>query len=187
VLACLGVLRRDKDQPAIRRCVDYLKKTQQADGSYWGRWGTNYIYGTWSVLAGLALIGEDLSQPWIRKSVNWLKSRQHADGGWGETNDSYERPELRGSNAGVSTPQTTAWALLGLLAVGEHESESVRRGIAWLLQHQQQSGELEGLWDHPSYNAPGFPRVFYLKYHGYTAYFPLWALTRYRQLTAPKA
>ena len=182
VLAGLGVLKRPQDREAIRRCVDYLQRVQQPDGSFWGRWGTNYIYGTWSVLAGLALTGEDLSQPWIRKSIAWLKSRQHADGGWGETSDSYENPALRGSNNGVSTAHTTAWALLGLFAVGEHESEAARRGIAWLLADQQAGGELAGLWHHPSYNAPGFPRVFYLKYHGYTAYFPLWALTRYRQL-----
>jgi squalene-hopene/tetraprenyl-beta-curcumene cyclase len=187
VLACLGVLNREQDRDAIRRCITYLRQVQQPDGSFWGRWGTNFIYGTWSVLAGLALVGEDLDQPWIRKAIDYLKDKQHADGGWGETNDSYEKPELAGTNYGVSTAHTTAWALLGLLAVGEHNSRSVDRGIRWLLQHQQQAGEhLEGLWYHPSYNAPGFPRVFYLKYHGYTAYFPLWALTRYRQLTAAK-
>ncbi len=183
VLACLGVLQRAQDRVAIDRCVAYLKTAQQADGSYWGRWGTNYIYGTWSVLAGLALVGEDLSQPWIRKSIDWLVSRQHADGGWGETNDSYFDPALRGSNSGISTAHSTAWALLGLLAVGEHRSEPVRRGIQWLLDDQQANDEREGgLWYHPSFNAPGFPRVFFLKYHGYTAYFPLWALSRYRRL-----
>ncbi|HEY2622088.1 MAG TPA: squalene--hopene cyclase [Dyella sp.] len=183
VLACLGVLKRAQDRVAIERCVAYLKTAQQPDGSYWGRWGTNYIYGTWSVLAGLALVGEDLQQPWIRKSIDWLVSKQHADGGWGETNDSYFRPALRGSNGGISTAHSTAWALLGLLAVGEHDSEPVRRGIQWLLDDQQANGEREeGLWYHPSFNAPGFPRVFFLKYHGYTAYFPLWALTRYRRL-----
>ena len=188
VLAGLGVLKREQDRDAIRRCVDYLKQVQQPDGSYWGRWGTNYIYGTWSVLAGLALVGEDLSQPWIRKSIDWLKSKQHADGGWGESNDSFDRPELRGSNGGVSTAHSTAWALLGLMAVGEHQSDAVRRGVDWLVADQQASGEQNaGLWYHPSYNAPGFPRVFYLKYHGYTAYFPLWALTRYRQLSTPKS
>ncbi|MDR3416748.1 MAG: squalene--hopene cyclase [Nevskia sp.] len=183
VLACLGVLKRDKDREAIRRCVDYLKQAQLPDGSFWGRWGTNYVYGTWSVLAGLALVGEDLKQPWIRKSIDWLKSKQHADGGWGETNDSYEYPQLRGSNGGVSTSHSTAWALLGLLAAGEHRSDTVRRGIDWLVANQGDNG----LWQNPSYNAPGFPRVFYLKYHGYDAYFPLWALTRYRQLMARNA
>ncbi|QNK01178.1 squalene--hopene cyclase [Dyella telluris] len=185
VLAFLGVIARPQDQPAIARCVDYLRAAQRPDGSYWGRWGTNYIYGTWSVLAGLALIGEDMRQPWIRKSVDWLAGKQHGDGGWGETNDSYYDAGLRGTNGGVSTPHSTAWALLGLLAAGEHDSEAVRRGIRWLLDHQQSQGEPEAdLWYHPSFNAPGFPRVFFLKYHGYTAYFPLWALTRYRQLLA---
>ncbi|PXV60352.1 squalene-hopene/tetraprenyl-beta-curcumene cyclase [Dyella jiangningensis] len=185
VLAFLGVLGRPQDQSAIARCIDYLRDAQQPDGSYWGRWGTNYIYGTWSVLAGLALVGQDMRQPWIRKSVDWLIARQHADGGWGETNDSYFDAALRGTNAGISTAHSTAWAVLGLLAAGEQAAEATRRGIHWLLDHQQAQGEPEAdLWYHPSFNAPGFPRVFFLKYHGYTAYFPLWALTRYRQLLA---
>lgn len=185
VLACLGVLGREQDREAMRRCVDYLKEVQQPDGSYWGRWGTNYIYGTWSVLAGLSLAGEDMSQPWIRKSIDWLKACQHSDGGWGETNDTYLDSRLRGTNEGVSTPQTTAWALLGLMAAGECHSEAVHRGIQWLLSHQQAADATQepDLWYHSSFNAPGFPRVFYLKYHGYTAYFPLWALVRYRQQT----
>jgi squalene-hopene/tetraprenyl-beta-curcumene cyclase len=190
VLAGLGVLRRDKDRAAIQRCVAYLKKTQQPDGSWWGRWGTNYIYGTWSVLAGLVLVGEDPQQPYIRKAVDWLKSKQNADGGWGETCDSYLDPSLRGelSDAGarVSTANSTAWALLGLMAAGEARTDTVRRGIDFLLADQLAAGanehSLGGLWHHPTYNAPGFPRVFYLKYYGYTAYFPLWALTRYRSL-----
>ena len=185
VLALLGILNRPQDQPAIERCIAYLRGARLPDGSYWGRWGTNYIYGTWSVLGGLALAGQDMQQPWIRQSVSWLLSRQHADGGWGETNDSYFDPALRGSNCGVSTAHSTAWALLGLMAAGEQASEAVHRGIRWLLDHQQAPGEPEAdLWYHPSFNAPGFPRVFFLKYHGYTAYFPLWALSRYRQLLA---
>ncbi|MBE1159345.1 squalene--hopene cyclase [Dyella acidiphila] len=182
VAACLGVLARPQDEASLRRCIDYLRSTQLEDGSWWGRWGSNYIYGTWSVLAGLALAGEDSRQPYIRKAIDWLRSRQHADGGWGETNDSYIDPALRGRNHGVSTPQTTAWALLAQLAFGEVQADSVKRGIAFLLANQQADGALEGLWYHPSHNAPGFPRVYYLKYHGYTAYFPLWALSRYRQL-----
>jgi len=185
VLALLGVLARPQDKHAIDRCIAYLRNVQLPDGSYWGRWGTNYIYGTWSVLAGLALVGEDMAQPWIRRSVDWLLAKQHADGGWGETNDSYFDADLRGTNGGVSTPHSTAWAVLGLLAAGEVHADATRRGIQWLLDHQQPQGEAEAdLWYHPSFNAPGFPRVFFLKYHGYTAYFPLWALTRYRQLLA---
>jgi len=180
VAACLGVLARDQDRGDLRRCIDYLRTTQQADGSWWGRWGNNYIYGTWSALSGLVLAGEDLHQPYLRKSVDWLRARQHADGGWGETNDSYIDPALAGTNGGVSTPHTTAWAVLAQLAMGEAESDSVRRGIAFLLACQQ----TDGLWSHPSHNAPGFPRVYYLKYHGYAAYFPLYALARYRYLLA---
>jgi squalene-hopene/tetraprenyl-beta-curcumene cyclase len=189
VLAGLGVLKRDKDRETIRRAVDYLKRTQQADGCWWGRWGTNYIYGTWSVLAGLALAGEDPQQAYIRKAVDWLKSKQNADGGWGETCDSYIEPALRGEltikGKRVSTANATAWALLGLFAVGERDGDTIRRGIDFLLTDQlpaEPGWHLAGLWYHPTYNAPGFPRVFYLKYHGYTAYFPLWALTRYRSL-----
>ena len=183
VAACLGVLARPQDAESLRRCIDYLRQTQLDDGSWWGRWGSNYIYGTWSVLAGLALAGEDPRQPYLRKSIEWLQARQNADGGWGETNDSYIDPALRGTHHGISTPQTTAWALLGQLAMGEAQSDSVRRGIDYLMANQQ----AEGLWYHPSHNAPGFPRVYYLKYHGYTAYFPLWALSRYRQLAQSAA
>ncbi|QAU24770.1 squalene--hopene cyclase [Dyella sp. M7H15-1] len=183
VVAALGVLARPQDQESLRRAIDYLRATQLEDGSWWGRWGSNYIYGTWSVLAGLALAGEDPRQAYLRKAIAWLRSRQNTDGGWGETNDSYIDAALRGTQHGVSTPQTTAWALLAQLAMGETQSDSVERGIAFLLANQQTRGTLEGLWYHPSHNAPGFPRVYYLKYHGYTAYFPLWALARYRQLT----
>ena len=183
VAACLGVLARPQDKESLRRCIDYLRSTQLEDGSWWGRWGSNYIYGTWSVLGGLALAGEDPRQPYIRKAIDWLRARQHADGGWGETNDSYIDAGLRGTNRNISTPQSTAWAVLAQLAMGEVQSDSVHRGIAYLLADQQASG----LWYHPSHNAPGFPRVYYLKYHGYTAYFPLWALARYRQLLKPAA
>ena len=180
VLAFLGIIGRPQDKEAIRRGIAYCKRLQKPDGSWWGRWGTNFIYGTWSVLAGLALAGEDLQQPYIRKAVDWLKSRQHPDGGWGETNDSYADPRLAGTMDGVSTANSTAWALLGLLSAGEVQSQAVERGVRFLLGNQLG----DGVWRHPSFNAPGFPRVFYLKYHGYTTYFPLWALTRYRQLMA---
>ncbi len=178
VAACLGILARDQDRKSLQRCVEYLRATQQADGSWWGRWGSNYIYGTWSVLSGLALAGEDLRQPYLRKAVEWLRARQNDDGGWGETNDSYIDPGLAGTNGGVSTPHSTAWAVLAQLAMGEEACDSVRRGIEWLTSSQQG----DGLWSHPSHNAPGFPRVYYLKYHGYAAYFPLYALARYRHL-----
>ncbi|MDE2148592.1 MAG: squalene--hopene cyclase [Gammaproteobacteria bacterium] len=178
VLLPLGLLARPRDRQAVRRCVDYLKRSQQPDGSWWGRWGSNFIYGTWSVLAGLAFAGEDMRRPYVRKAVTWLRSRQNADGGWGETNDSYQDPRLAGTMDGESTAYSTAWALLGLMAAGEVEDPAVTRGIDYLLATQG----ADGLWRHDTFNAPGFPRVFYLKYHGYTVYFPLWALARYRQL-----
>jgi squalene-hopene/tetraprenyl-beta-curcumene cyclase len=178
VAACLGILGREKDHAAQQRCVDYLRTSQETDGSWWGRWGSNYIYGTWSALSGLVLAGEDIQQPYLRKSLDWLRAKQHGDGGWGETNDSYLDPALAGTNGGVSTPHTTAWAVLAQLIMGEVESDSVRRGVDFLINHQQ----TDGLWSHPSHNAPGFPRVYYLKYHGYAAYFPLYALARFRYL-----
>ncbi|WP_321955282.1 squalene--hopene cyclase [Paraburkholderia bannensis] len=180
VLLCFGVTGREEDKASLARCIDYIKTTQRPDGSWWGRWGTNYIYGTWSVLAGLALAGEDPSQPYIARALAWLRARQHADGGWGETNDSYIDPKLAGTNGGESVSNFTAWALLAQMAFGDFESESVQRGIAYLLSVQDN----EGFWWHRSHNAPGFPRIYYLKYHGYTAYFPLWALSRYRRLVS---
>ncbi len=180
VIACLGLLDRPQDRKAIRRCIRYLKRRQQKDGSWWGRWGTNYIYGTWSVLAGLVLAGENPKQRYIQRAVSWLKEMQNADGGWGESNDTYAEPELSGLRPEVSTPQTTAWAMLALMSAGEASDDCVRRGAQWLMQAQED----KGLWSDPSFNAPGFPRVFYLKYYGYTAYFPLWALARFRQLNA---
>lgn len=184
VLLCLALSgMREQYQEEIQRCIAYLREKQRPDGAWWGRWGSNYIYGTWSALAGLALVGEDVTQPYIRKAVEWLKSRQNADGGWGETNDSYFDPSLAGINNGDSSPDRTSWALLGLFAVGEGHSPEVRRGVEYLLSEQRQNG----LWSHPSHNAPGFPRVYYLKYHGYTAFFPLWALTKYHQLVQSKS
>lgn len=183
VLLCFGVTRREEDKAARARCIEYVKRTQQPDGSWWGRWGTNYLYGTWSVLAGLALSGEDKSQPYIVRALDWLRAQQHADGGWGETNDSYADPRLGGTNYGESTSNYTAWALLAQMAFGDWQSDSVRRGIAYLLSVQQD----DGFWWHRSHNAPGFPRIFYLKYHGYTAYFPLWALARYRRLAGAQS
>lgn len=180
ILLLLGLLGREQDRSTTQHCIDYLSRAQQPDGSWWGRWGTNYIYGTWSVLAGLAFAGVKPSEPCIQRAVNWLKSVQHPDGGWGESNDSYLQPKPPNTLAGDSTAYSTAWALLGLMAVGECDSESVQCGINWLIEHQSE----DGFWPHETFTAPGFPRVFYLKYHGYTAYFPLWALVRYRCLRA---
>ncbi|MDE2024048.1 MAG: squalene--hopene cyclase [Gammaproteobacteria bacterium] len=158
------------------RALRWLTHTQQPNGSWWGRWGTNYIYGTWSVLAALELAGVPAADARVRRAANWLKAVQQNDGGFGETNDSYQNPALAGH--GPATPEQTAWALLGLMAAGEAGSDAVGRGIQWLLRAQG----AEGLWHTEQFNAPGFPRVFYLRYHGYSAYFPLWALARYRKL-----
>lgn len=164
----------DQYRNARDNAIDYLKRTQRNDGPWWGRWGTNYIYGTWSVLMALEKAGVAHDESIIRNAVSWLKSIQHEDGSFGETNDSYENPALRGQ--GSATPEQTAWALLALMAAGESHSETVGSGIQWLLSQQQE----DGLWSTEWFNAPGFPRVFYLRYHGYSAYFPLWALARYR-------
>jgi squalene-hopene/tetraprenyl-beta-curcumene cyclase len=176
VATALARVGRPQDKPALQRAILFLRREQEADGSWFGRWGTNYVYGTWSVLTALAQAGVGRDDPTVRKAVEWLSKRQNADGGWGESNDSYARPG--GANA-ASTPFQTAWALLGLLAAGEAASDSVRRGVDHLLRTQ--GGD--GLWSDPNFTAPGFPRVFYLKYHGYSGYFPLWALATYRTLT----
>ncbi len=175
-VSALSQLGHGRDHPAVAQALQYLRREQEADGSWFGRWGTNYIYGTWSVLCALNAAGEDMALPYVRKAVAWLKSRQQADGGWGESCASYwvERSNERV----ISTPSQTAWALLGLMAAGEVESAAVARGIAYLKAARRQGGK----WDEELYNAVGFPRVFYLRYHGYSAYFPLWALARYQNL-----
>ncbi len=176
---CIGMLAQfgyDRDNPVIRTGIDFLRAEQEEDGSWYGRWGTNYIYGTWSVLCALNAAGENMSSDYIRKSVDFLKSRQRADGGWGEDGASYWN-ETR-DRAKESTPSQTAWALLGLMAAGEVESEAVQRGVDYLLNAPRTGVR----WQEKLYTAVGFPRVFYLKYHGYSAFFPAWALARYRRL-----
>jgi squalene-hopene/tetraprenyl-beta-curcumene cyclase len=176
---CISALTQigyPREHPAVAQALDYLKRDQEPDGSWFGRWGTNYIYGTWSVLSALNAAGEDMTQPYVRRAVAWLKSCQQADGGWGESCGSYW-PERKGE-AVASLPSQTAWALLGLMAAGEIESDVVARGVGYL----RQAPHRDGKWDEELYNAVGFPRVFYLRYHGYSAYFPLWALARYQNL-----
>ena len=181
-VAVLALTQRPQDKAALARAIDFLRKEQEPDGSWFGRWGTNYIYGTWSVLMALALAGISSSDQTVRRAVSWLTGCQNADGGWGESNDSYLPPSQRPRNA-PSNPYQTAWALLGLLSANEVSSSAVSRGIEYLLRTQQE----DGLWSDPTFTAPGFPRVFYLKYHGYCAYFPMWALAAYRNLSAPGA
>ncbi len=183
---CVGALAqvdRAAHAEAIGRGVDFIRRAQEPDGSWYGRWGANYVYGTWSALVALKAAGEDMNQPWIRRAVDWLKSRQREDGGWGEGLESYE---LRGAGcARAATPSQTAWALLGLMSAGETGSEAVARGVAWL---ETAPREPEGArWHEAHFTGTGFPRVFYLKYHGYAAFFPLWALARYRRLVDSNA
>ncbi|BBA34314.1 squalene-hopene cyclase [Methylocaldum marinum] len=164
-------------KPVLDRTVDYLRKEQEADGSWFGRWGTNYIYGTWSVLVGFEAAGIPKTDPSVRKAVAWLKSIQRPDGGWGEDNFTYHdaSPERRG-RFHTSTAFQTGLALLALLAAGEADSPEADAGVDYLVRTQN----ADGFWKDDCFTAPGFPRVFYLKYHGYDKFFPLWALARYR-------
>ncbi|HXC92921.1 MAG TPA: prenyltransferase/squalene oxidase repeat-containing protein, partial [Geobacteraceae bacterium] len=156
--------------------LSFIKREQEESGPWWGRWGVNYIYGTWSVLGGLAAIGEDPSQPYIQRAVNWLKSKQNLDGGWGETCESYDKPSLAG--IGVSTPSQTGWALLALMTAGEVSSPPVKRGIDYLLSQQKD----DGTWDEEQFTGTGFPKYFMIRYHIYRNCFPLSALGTYRRL-----
>ncbi len=173
----LSLLDNPERKLSLESCVEYLRNEQEPDGSWFGRWGTNYIYGTWSVLDALETAGEPLDQPYIRRAVAWLKRMQRRDGGWSEGCCTYCGPQSA-IRDWESTSFQTAWALLGLIAAGEVESPEVRRGVEYLIRTQH----ADGLWNDELFTAPGFPRVFYLKYHGYGKYFPLWALARFRNL-----
>lgn len=175
-LEMLGALGYDSMHSAAAPALAFLKKEQEQDGSWYGRWGVNYIYGTWSVLAGLRAIGEDLSAPYIRKAVSWLESKQNPDGGWGESCVSYG--DAAHSGKGESTPAQTAWALMALMSAGVTDSFSVARGAQFLLRRQMKDGS----WEEVRHTGTGFPGVFYLRYHWYCQYFPLWALAMYRNL-----
>ena len=174
-LELLGTLGYPRELEAVERAIHLIRHTQRHDGPWWGRWGVNYIYGTWSVLRGLGAIGVDPRHEYVQRAVRWLQRRQNADGGWGETCESYARPELAGQ--GASLPSQTAWALLGLFAAGVTTGQTVERGVKYLVATQR----ADGSWDDPLWNGTGFPRVFYLKYHLYPKYFPLWALGVYRR------
>jgi len=162
--------------PAIDRAVKYLLQQQDADGAWWGRWGVNYVYGTWQVLTGLKAVGQDMSQPWTRRAADWLLSVQKPDGSFGETCASYDDARLKG--IGDSTASQTAWGAMGLMAVHGADHPAVDNAVRWLIQTQTPQGE----WEETNYTGTGFPRVFYLKYHYYRLYFPLTALARYRRL-----
>ena len=173
-LELLGTLGFGLDHQAVRPAIEFLKRTQHDDGPWYGRWGVNYVYGTWSVLRGLRAIGEDMNAHYVQRAVRWVLSHQNGDGGWGETCESYTDPSLAG--CGASIPSQTAWALLALFAAGQTTGPAVERGVDYLLRTQRPDGS----WTDPLWNGTGFPRVFFLKYHLYAAYFPLWALGVYR-------
>jgi squalene-hopene/tetraprenyl-beta-curcumene cyclase len=161
--------------PAVRSAVRFLLSRQEADGTWYGRWGVNYIYGTWLVVRGLALAGEDLRQPRYQRVASWLRARQNPDGGWGELPHSYDDPATKGR--GPSTAAQTAWAIMALEALGEGRSGVVERGVAYLLREQQ----YDGSWKDDHWTGTGFPKVFYLRYHLYATCFPIWALSAFRR------
>ncbi|MCI1438048.1 squalene--hopene cyclase [Acetobacter indonesiensis] len=175
-ISFLAQLGNPEDQPIIDRAIEYLRKDQEEDGSWFGRWGTNYIYGTWSVLCAFNAAGISHDDPAVVKAVEWLRSVQRPEGGWGEGCESYEGGAH--GTYGESLPSQTAWAVLGMMAAGRRDDPAVSRGIAWLAEQQDDNGE----WHEDPYNAVGFPKVFYLRYHGYKQFFPLMAMARYRNL-----
>jgi squalene-hopene/tetraprenyl-beta-curcumene cyclase len=177
---CVGMLAQlgeGPDSPRMRAALGYLEREQEADGSWFGRWGVNYIYGTWSALCALNAAGLPPEAPSVTRGADWLIRVQNPDGGWGESCDSYKL-DYKGHEPAPSAASQTAWALLGLMAAGRGDHPAVDRGIAWLTAHQTR----DGTWAEDGYTGGGFPRVFYLRYHGYSKIFPLWALARFRNL-----
>jgi squalene-hopene/tetraprenyl-beta-curcumene cyclase len=178
VLELLGLIGFPQAHRIVKPALRFVQHHQEPDGSWYGRWGVNYIYGTSHVLCGLRAIGEDMRQPYVRQAVQWFLEHQNADGGWGESCKSYEDPASRG--VGNSTASQTAWVLMGLLAAGEARHQAVTRGVHYLLQTQT----AEGTWYEPEFTGTGFPKYFFIKYHMYQDYFPLMALARYRSSIA---
>ncbi|MGZ3345914.1 MAG: squalene--hopene cyclase [Caulobacteraceae bacterium] len=182
-VSLLGQLgERPETSPRLKAALDYLEREQEKDGSFWGRWGVNYIYGTWSALCAFNAVGLTIEAPVVRRSVDWLVAIQNPDGGWGESCDSYDLA-YKGYRPTNSRASQTAWALLGLMAAGQLRHPAVARGMAWLQANQ----DADGLWPEEDYTGGGFPRVFYLRYHGYRKFFPLWAAARYRNLVKANA
>lgn len=181
ILEMLATYGYDRGDRRVQKAIQFIRQEQEADGSWFGRWGVNYIYGTALVLRGLEAIGVDEHEPYVQQAAEWLRMIQNADGGWGETCESYDDPSKRG--VGPSTPSQTAWAIMGLLAANDTRSDSVARGIAYLLRTQKKDGS----WDEPRTTGTGFPRVFYLVYTLYRDYFPLIALTTYAKVMAGEA
>ncbi len=181
ILWLLGRIQFDPNDPKVQKALKFIREDQEEDGCWFGRWGVNYIYGTWLVLSGLNSIGEDMSQSYICKAVHWLKNHQNSDGGWGETCESYTDPTLRGQ--GVSTNSQTAWAVMALTEAGEGESANAKKGIDYLIQNQKQNGS----WYEDEFTGTGFPGHFYIKYHMYQQFFPLMALARFKHFQSHKS
>ncbi|MDR3747835.1 MAG: squalene--hopene cyclase [Acidobacteriota bacterium] len=177
VLECLASYGYSLKDQLVRRAIEFIKREQEPEGSWFGRWGVNYIYGTMLVLRGLQAIGVDYHEPFVQQAVEWLRMMQNPDGGWGESCDSYDDATVKG--VGPSTASQTAWAVMGLLAASDTRSDSLQRGIAYLLKTQRRDGS----WDESLYTGTGFPRVFYLMYYMYRQYFPLLALTEYAKFS----
>ena len=174
VLWLLSQIGFKKNHPKVEKVIGFLKEKQESDGSWWGRWGVNYIYGSWLALTGLASIGEDMSQPYVRRAMKWFEDHQNEDGGWGETCESYKTPSLAGN--GTSTASQTSWAVMAMIAGGEEKNLIVKRGIEFLLNRQK----LYGSWYEDEFTGTGFPIHFFIKYHMYQHFFPLMALGKYR-------
>ena len=172
-LELLGYIGFDREDRRVRHAITYLKETQEDDGSWYGRWGVNYIYGTWQVLRGLRAIGLNMNEDWILRARDWVESCQNDDGGWGETCATYDDPSLKGK--GDSTPSQTAWALMGLCACDDINRPRIRKGIDYLLRTQNKDGS----WSEPQTTGTGFPKVFYLKYDMYRNNWPLLAIATY--------
>jgi squalene-hopene/tetraprenyl-beta-curcumene cyclase len=176
ILELLGYEGWDPNHPQIRRGIAYLKSQQEADGSWYGRWGVNYIYGTWQVLRGMRALNWNMQEPWLVRGAEWLRKVQLPDGGWGERCNTYDDPIFKG--AGPATPSQTAWAVMGLCAMGNPEDPALRRGVEWLIRSQNEDGS----WTEDEITGTGFPCVFYLKYDMYRNSWPLLALATYRRL-----
>jgi squalene-hopene/tetraprenyl-beta-curcumene cyclase len=181
ILEMLAVYGYDKSDPRVKKAIRFIRDEQEADGSWFGRWGVNYVYGTMLVLRGLRAMEVDEHEPFVQQAAEWLRMVQNSDGGWGETCGSYDDPSIKG--VGPSTPSQTAWGVMGLLAANDTRSDSVARGIAYLLRTQKKDGS----WAEPEYTGTGFPRVFYLMYHMYRQYFPMIALTTYAKVMAEES
>ncbi len=176
ILELVGYEGYNLDDPQVRAGIRYIQNQQEADGSWYGRWGVNYIYGTWQVLRGLRAMNLDMNQPWLQRGAQWLRSVQHEDGGWGERCNTYDDPVFKGR--GPSTASQTAWAIMGLCAMGNPEDPAIQRGIEYLVRTQNRDGS----WTEDEITGTGFPKVFYLKYDMYRNAWPLLAMATYRRL-----